>query len=152
MHAAPSVTYPVGRSAFAARFHGAIALLGLLAVAAWGFQSSGGWRPAAGLGAVLAAAAYAVWSWWRTPAGTLRWDGADWRWQEQGADSAGIPVLSLDLQSRMLLRFRPHEGPVRWLWVERASDPSHWDALRRAVYSRASMPGAATGKPPAAEQ
>jgi hypothetical protein len=58
----------------------------------------------------------------------------------------------LDLQSRMLLRWRGEGGPARWLWLERASDASHWDALRRAVYSRASTHVPAAGKPPAAEQ
>ena len=162
MHAAPSVSYPVGRSAFAAGLYGALALLGLLAVSAWALQSPTGWRPLAGFAAVLATAALAWLGWRRAPSGTLRWDGALWHWEEPGAVCTGQPELALDLQSRMLLRFRPDAGGARWLWLERASAPSHWDALRRAVYSRASAPIPAfpqggkepppAGKPPAAEQ
>ena len=162
MHAPPSVSYPVGRSAFAARAYGGLALLGLLAAAAWALQTPGSWRPVAGFAAVLASAAFAGLAWYRGAAGMLRWDGREWHWEEGGAAWVGTPELALDLQSRMLLRFRPHAGPVRWLWLERSSDPSHWDALRRAVYSRASAPIPAfpqggkepppAGKPPAAEQ
>ena len=96
--------------------------------------------------------AFAWLGWYRASAGMLRWDGAGWQWEEGGAVTGGQPELALDLQSRMLLRFRPEAGKVRWLWLERASDPSHWDALRRAVYSRSSTPVPAAGEPPAAEQ
>ena len=66
------------------------------------------------------------------------------------------------LQSVLLLRWRSDTGRIRWFWLERKSDVSHWDALRRAVYSRASAPIPAfpargkepppAGPPPAAEQ
>ena len=42
------------------------------------------------------------------------------------------------------------QGRARWLWVERDAAVSHWDALRRAVYSRANTTGASHGGPPAA--
>lgn len=163
MHQAPSVTYPVGRSAFAARVHGALCVLGLAAAGAWALQSPAfGWRQALGFAAVLACAALALASWRHSPAGSLRWDGAGWYWEEGAASSPGRPELALDLQSVMLLRWRPEAGGALWLWVERASDVSHWEALRRAVYSRASAPIPAfpprgkerppAGQPPAAEQ
>ena len=45
MHAAPSVNYPVGRSAFAAWLYGLATLAGLLVALAWIAQSAGvGWR------------------------------------------------------------------------------------------------------------
>ncbi|HYE41575.1 MAG TPA: hypothetical protein VEB23_16685 [Ramlibacter sp.] len=163
MHAAPSVTYPVGRSAFAARLQAALGLLGLAAASAWAWQSpSFGWRQALAFGGVLAGAALAFTSWRRSPAGHLRWDGEAWQWEEGASSTPGRPETALDLQSAMLLRWRPQAGRALWLWVERASDASHWDALRRAVYSRASASIPAfpesgkapptAGQPPAAEQ
>lgn len=153
MHAPPSVSYPVGRSAFAGWAAAGLGLAGLAALSLWILQSAAGGRQLAAL-ALLAACAVLAWrGWLRSPRGRLHWDGADWSWEEEGAGSfPGRPELALDLQSRLLLRWRPERGPGRWLWVERASDASHWEALRRAVYSRASTPVPAAGKPPAAEQ
>jgi hypothetical protein len=152
MHAPPSVNYPVGRSAFAGAFLAFLVLAGLAGVAAWAFQAPLDWRQPAGLAAVAACGAVAWQGWRRSPQGLLRWDGAGWSWEEGGAVAAGRPELALDLQDRILLRWCGDEGRTRWLWLERASDASHWDALRRAVYSRASTPVPAAGKPPAAEQ
>lgn len=153
MHAAPSVTYPVGRSAFAARLQAALCLLGLAAAVAWSLQSPAfGWRQVLAFSLVLACAAPA-WAAWRRPAaGRLAWDGAGWQWEEGALRAPGRPELAFDLQSAMLLRWHPDAGRVLWVWVERASDASHWDALRRAVYSRASTPVPPAGQPPAAEQ
>jgi hypothetical protein len=152
MHAAPSVSYPVARSAFAGRVSAAIALLGLLVAGGWTLQSGFGWRQGAALAAVLAAAALAWQGWLRSPRGVLRWDGLAWAWEEGGALALGRPELALDLQSRLLLRWRAEGGGTRWFWIERDAAPSHWEALRRAVYSRASTHVPAAGQPPAAEQ
>lgn len=151
MHAPPSVTYPVGRSAFAARAAAVLVVAGLAAAVAFSFQSNAGWRPVALYAAVAASAALGWRAWLRSPVGLLRWDGSGWTWEEAGASVAGRPEIALDLQSRLLLRWRGEAG-LRWLWLERASDLSHWDALRRAVYSRASTHVPAAGQPPAAEQ
>lgn len=153
MHAAPSVTYPVGRSRFAALLVGTLQGLGLAAATLWAVLAPGfGWRQAAAFAAVLVFGSLAWIAWLRSPSGLLQW-GARWQWQAGGTTWAGDVECALDLQSRMLLRFRPEAGRPRWLWVERKSDPSHWDALRRAVYSRASLPLPEAGKPPpAAEQ
>jgi toxin CptA len=148
MHSAPSVSYPVGRSLFAA----ALLLLGWLAGAGatvlWAVQvQPTGWRLAAAallLGAVGLLAAH---SWWKAAAGTLAWDGDGWTWAAQGS---GTVSVSLDLQSWLLLRWEG-EGCGRWLWLERAAGAPRWADLRRAVYSRArpqALPGA---QPPAAE-
>jgi hypothetical protein len=152
MHAAPSVTYPVGRSAFAGGACAALVAAALAACFAWSLQAPLGWRQGTGFLAVLACGALALHGWWHSPAGSLRWDGLAWTWEEGGRTGAGQPAIALDLQARLLLRWRPDAGPARWLWLERASDTSHWDALRRAVYSRASPHAGAAGKPPAAEQ
>jgi hypothetical protein len=163
MHAAPSVSYPVGRSAFAGALAGGLALLGGAAAAAWSLQAGAfGWRQGFAVGCVLAAGAGATLAWLRSPAGVLRWDGAAWQWQQGQGTSVGVVSVALDLQSRMLLRWSGDDGRALWLWVERTSDVSHWDALRRAVYSRASAPiptfpqrgkeRPPAGQPPAAEQ
>jgi len=153
MHAAPSVSYPVGRSAFALGLAAALGGLGGLVAVAWMLQSAqAGWRQGLAFAAVAGCAAAALAAWWRAPAGTLRWDGAAWGWEEGGELQAGHPEIALDLQNRLLLRWKPDEGRVRWLWLERARAPVHWEALRRAVYSRASTPVPPAGEPPTAER
>jgi toxin CptA len=141
MHAAPSVTYPVGRSPFAAWLYALAGLAGLGVAVAWSVQSATfGWRQGLALGAVFACGSLALASWRRSPTGVLRWDGVGWTWEEGPVVGGGRPEIALDLQNRMLLAWQPESGRVRWLWLERARDPAHWEALRRAVYSRASTP------------
>jgi toxin CptA len=163
MHAAPSVTYPVGRSAFAAWLHALAALAGLAVAMVWIVQSGTfGWRQALALAAVAGGASLALASWRRSPAGMLRWDGAAWSWEEAGEWRSGHPEIALDLQNRLVLRWQAEGARARWLWLERAAAPMHWEALRRAVYSRPSVPipslpsrGRETppaGQPPTAEQ
>jgi hypothetical protein len=101
---------------------------------------------------VAACATLAATAWRRSPAGVLRWDGQGWTWEEGGLVAAGHPEIALDLQNRMLLRWQPEGGRVRWLWLEGAHAPAHWEALRRAVYSRASTPVPPAGEPPTASQ
>jgi toxin CptA len=152
MHGAPSVNYPVGRSAFAGLLAAALLAGALAACFAWSLHSPPGWRQPVAFAVVTLAAGFALLGWLRSPVGALRWDGQAWHWEEGGRLDAGRPEIALDLQARVLLRWRGETGPLRWLWLERASDASHWDALRRAVYSRASTHVPAAGKPPAAEQ
>ena len=151
MHGAPSVTYPVGRSVFAGRLAAGLVAAALVAGLAWSLQGAAGWRPLAALGAAVAGGAVALRGWLGSATGMLCWDGQGWTWEEGGRAAAGRPEIALDLQGLLLLRWRAEQGPVRWLWLERASDSSHWEALRRAVYSRASTPVPAAD-PPAAEQ
>lgn len=152
MHSAPSVSYPVGRSAFALRLAAALALLGLGAVAAWTWQAATpGWRQAVGLAAVILAGAAAWRAWLASPRGVLRWTGGEWAWDEGGQVVTGAVALALDLQSHLLLRW-DGAGAARWFWLERSAAPADWDALRRAVYSRASLAAPQQGTPPAAER
>jgi toxin CptA len=153
MHAAPSVTYPVARSAFAGALLALLVAAGLASAVAFTMQSGAfGWRQAAALATVVAGGLLAALAWLHSARGLLQWDGLAWQWEEGGSSGPGRPELALDLQSRLLLRWRAEGGRARWLWLERTSAPSHWDALRRAVYSRANLPAPATGPPPAAEQ
>jgi len=156
MHAAPSVTYPVGRSAFALVLVLAAAAAGLAVALLWTVQSDRpGWRQALAFAAALSCGGAACVAWRRSPTGVLRWDGSGWTWEEGGTGGEagrGRPEIALDLQNRMLLRWQPETGRARWLWPQRAADAAHWAALRRAVYSRASAPVPAAGEPPTAEQ
>jgi hypothetical protein len=163
MHAAPSVSYPVGRSAFAGALLALLAAAGLGAVLAFTLQSrADGWRHAAAWIALAAGVLLAGATWLRSARGVLHWDAPGWRWEEGAASQAGQAELVLDLQARVLMRWHAEGGPARWLWLERTSAPSHWEALRRAVYSRATAPIPAfpptatepppKGAPPAAEQ
>ena len=149
MHAAPSVSYPVGRSRFALVALGLAWLVGLALAALWTLQADApGWRQALAFGAAGAAGLAAALAWRRSPSGRLAWDGGGWRWEEEG----GRPEIALDLQSRMLLRWRSDAGAVRWLAVERNAAPAHWDALRRAVYSPASTDAPHGATPPVARR
>jgi len=154
MHAAPSVNYPVGRSRFAGALLGAAWLLGALAILAWTLQAQApGWRQLAAALLLAACGGAAAAGWWRSAAGTLAWDGAAWRFSPAGQpDEAGRPELALDLQSHLLLRWTPAAGRTRWLWAARDEAPSHWDALRRAIYSRSNTAAAQGPEPPVAER
>ena len=133
MHGAPSVSYPVGRSPLAGLLLLAGWALGAAACAAWAWQGAAGWRLAVAAAACPAAGAWAAWAWLRQPAGSLAWDGSSWAWSAggQGAEGGGVRV-ALDLQVALLLRWRAGRRSG-WFWVERASLPGRWDALRRAV-------------------
>jgi toxin CptA len=139
MHNAPSVTYPVGRSLFAACLYAATWGSAALAIVTWTMQSQAvGLRHAGAAAALAFAAAWLALAWWRSPTGDMSWSGAAWQWVGDGAPAAaGHPVVRLDLQRWLLLEWRGGSGGVLWLWAERRRLPVHWQPLRRAVYSPA---------------
>ena len=146
MHAAPSVSYPVGRSRFAAGLLSLLWLAGLAAVVAWTLsEPAAGWRQGLALVLVLACGLFALAAWRRSPAGTLAWDGGAWNFAERGQRPGGRIELRIDLQARLLLAWVPAQGRTRHLWLERNAAPERWDALRRAVYSRANNDAAPHG-------
>ncbi len=137
MHNAPSVTYPVGRSSFLGGLLGVLWLAGAGVTALGGrIWGAGGWRWTLALAVLLLAALLALHFWRRMPKGALRWDGHAWQGPYAPVAPARLSV-HLDLQRHLLVRL--HHAPVmqRWLWLDAASDPSRWNDLRRAVYSRA---------------
>jgi toxin CptA len=151
MHSAPSVSYPVGRSRFAGALLLGIWVLGLGTCIAWRLGSpASGWRPAVAAIILATMGAVAARCWWHTPAGMLTWNQEQWGWM--GGNTAGgtIPVVSLDLQHWLLLRWGPARGAT-WLWLERASRPEQWADLRRAVYSRATPESLPNARPSAAK-
>jgi len=72
----------------------------------------------------------------RATHGILHWDGQEWVWESAGRSVVGWAEMRLDFQSWLLLMFQPQDGPVQWLWPQRAADPLNWDALRRALCAR----------------
>jgi toxin CptA len=140
MHTAPSVNYPVARSSRAAMLLAAVSFAGLAGLCLWIRQPVPlGWRHLVAGSGWLAATAWAVVAWHRTPAGVLAWNGSDWNWKAAGNPDAvpGELALATDLGWAVLTRWTPVAGRDAWFWIERGSAPAHWDALRRAVYSRA---------------
>jgi toxin CptA len=151
MHSAPSVSYPVGRSRFAAALLLGPWVLGLATCIAWRLQSpASGFRPVATAVILVLVGALAAVSWWRMPEGTLAWDQEQWQWPGGNAGSGTIPVVSLDLQHCLLLRWGAGRGAT-WLWLERATRPEQWADLRRAVYSRATPESLPKARPSAAK-
>jgi hypothetical protein len=149
MHNAPSVNYPVGRCLFAGAAIGALWCVGGAAVVGWAWQSPAGAPMVGVVTAVWAACGLlAAHAWWRSPAGVLAWDGDGWSWAGETLGT-GRPRAALDLQRWLILRLPGGSGPA-WLWLEQGSDPQHWDALRRAVYSRASTAAPQGAQPPVA--
>jgi toxin CptA len=152
MHNAPSVSYPVGRC----RLAGVLLVLawsaGAAALAAWASHVPAPlWQQALAAVAVAAAGLSAALGWARSAEGTLAWHGDTWDWQSGAEAAAGRVERILDLQHWVLVRWRAETGPARWLWLEAKRDPARWDALRRAVYSRARTEAPHTPSPPPAK-
>jgi toxin CptA len=151
MHSAPSVSYPVGRSRFAAALALLAWLLGVVVIAIWWSQSpSAGWRLWGAWAVLAAAGVFTLWSWWRCVPGVLAWDGETWSWSSAGGVHTGTLEVGLDLQRWLLLRCACGNA-THWLWVERASLTERWDDLRRAIYSRARLQALRQDRQPAAK-
>lgn len=137
MHNAPAVTYPVGRSSIQGALGLMLWLAGAAATTAWAMTSPDARLVALAASLCLAVAVLAAASWWRTATGELQWGAGGWQLHLQGLSHDGEPVVALDLQGSLLLRWRAARGAGGWLWLDRISAPGRWDDLRRAVYSRA---------------
>ncbi len=73
MHGAPSVSYPVGRSPWAAALGLLAWSLGAATLLAWAASGAGTSRLGVALAACVGAGALAWAGWWRHPAGLLGW-------------------------------------------------------------------------------
>ncbi len=135
MHNAPAVTYPVGRSAIRALISLVLWLAGLAAVMAWSVLGRVQFTLLAGP-LVMGAGALAWWGWWQSGNGELCWRTDGWQLRHRQTVSEGAPEVVLDLQASLLLHWCGAQGNT-WLWLDRRVAPRQWDALRRAVYSRA---------------
>lgn len=136
MHNAPAVSFPVGRSPLQGGLLVLLAGLGCFAVAIWSIGSDRlNWRHWTAAGSCVAISASVMWSWWHTSTGSISWDGVAWHWAVGARSVRVLPETVLDLQSALLLRLQMAEDRgVAWVWLDRASSPSRWMALRRAIY------------------
>lgn len=151
MHGAPSVNHPVGRSSWAACILAVLWILAVIVAVAWTAAGATGWRAWLAGGLVLALGVLAAWNWWRAPEGVLAWDGARWTWTAAGsaATHEGSLAVVLDLQGLLLVRWST-PGAGHWFWLQPGGPRSRWDALRRAVYSRAGAEAPSGAEPPSA--
>lgn len=136
MYSAPAVGYPVGRSRFAGALIGVIVVCGVLAQLLWS-QATGelGWQQEFGLVGCLAASCWVVRQWWCTPKGVLSWDGVVWNWTTGMQPVLVTPEIIIDFQRVLLLQLHsPIGNHCTWVWLECASCPSRWVALRRAIF------------------
>jgi len=142
MHSAPAVSYPVTRSGVYGRLLLGCLSLGAVTLVAWCWQAPGPlWAQATAGLLWLAAAAAGAWHWRVAPNGLLVWDGHAWSWQQDDRQWPLQPQVRLDLQAFMLLHLQSDSAPVpRWVWPERALAPTHWRAVRRALFARAPSP------------
>lgn len=155
MQNAPSVTFPVGRSASHTSVRiGLGALSGVALAVAFGTSWIASpaplswlrWTP--GLALWLAWLAADGWRGKHQPKGMLKWDAqatplrleappGAWLWLAHGHDlrpETVRPEAVFDGQSRLLLRLHGGAWPWgQWVWLERATDPARWDDLRRAL-------------------
>ena len=129
---------------------GALALLGMLALAIWWLQyeSTHVGAVASGLcmtAAVVLALAYSL---ARVPALRLRWDGQAWHLAPASAsDDAAVPgelAVMLDFGAWLLVRFTPltasQRPVVSWLPIQRRGVEAQWHALRCALHAPRTAP------------
>ena len=151
MRNAPSVSYPVGRSAFQA---GVIVVLGLLGALAlllplrW-YPAVPGWVWVAGALLWLFWSGWAGLNWSRAPRGRLQWDARAlpatgtragvWRWLPDGAPAVELQALDWVWDAQVVVLARPRSPGQRlpWLWLEGRREPARWDDLRRALTAHA---------------
>lgn len=149
MYNAPAVSYPVGRSNIKQMITGALLLLALGVLGFWCHQVPHlAWPQGLGLGLWLVGALLAVRDDANTPHGHLSWDGRDWHWMSARQSWLVEVRPQLDGQRFMLLALRRAKPGFGWLWLERESDPLHWDALRRAVWAQDKAEVALNGQNP----
>ena len=143
MNSAPAVGFPLGRSRFQAWLIGVVLGLGGAVVMLWLVHSDGGdGRQYLALAGWLWAAGWMGLEWWRTPQGTLQWDGVAWTLLIGSRSVLVVPAMVLDFQRMVLLRLQA-TGSVTWAWLDQSNCPARWLALRRAVYepARGAEPG-----------
>ncbi len=138
-----ALRYPVCRSNLVGMWTVALALAGILSVATWciAVPYASFWRSAGTLLATSAVAAFALWRWWHTEPGSLRFDGRAWMFEQARTSNVldefapGSVAVVLDWQQIVLVCLtRKAHGRPRWIWLERRADPRTWHALRCALH------------------
>ncbi len=142
MHRPPAVSYTVVRSRwhfFAVLLLTTFAAVGVLVFAV---QQDFRLRSAALTICLVVCAVWALRGWYRTTAGSLRWDGHNWYGpapsalvSADGLDPQALQQVHIvfDFQQVMLVRVRDHLGQCTWVWLTQSEDPAHWLRMRRAL-------------------
>lgn len=135
MDNAPAVEFPLGRSSFQARLIAGVVGISGVAVLLW-FGPGGDARQWLAFGWWLLASGWMWVEWWRSPRGSLLWDGVSWSLLIGSRSLLVLPALVLDLQHIVLLRLQAvDKAGSTWVWLDRSRHPVRWLALRRAVYA-----------------
>lgn len=141
MHRAPAVSFPVVRSRVHLRCIVVLQLLACSGLALWVVHDGTWlWRHSVLLVCIGFAGGVAVRDWARTPDGLLCWDGGQWLWRTAQSDQPCVVQRLLDLQSAVVVRVTSPEGMDAHRWLDAASAPTQWLALRRAIVSGALHP------------
>ena len=136
MHRAPAVSFSVARShwhlwCILGLFFSAVLTFGAYALG----QPQSGWQIVIVACTFLAAALVALFGWYQSPRGSLRWNGQHWHWSGYADQSACVVSLRMDLQRVLLVSLQRRDKLAHWLWLDAAADPANWRAFRRAVIS-----------------
>jgi len=135
MHSAPSVTYPVRRSAQVRILLLAFWALGVSSVGAWcHYVDSLSARQMVGL-AALCLTTFLVWrDVTHVPGGDVHWDGQYWSLHGVSPLRTAQATVHLDFQSWLLLRLKVDRS-VSWVWLARQASPERWHDVRRALFA-----------------
>lgn len=136
MHSAPAVTYPVGRCRFHAGLLAGLLVMGAGVLVTWVQHDDAiAMRHAAAGLLWLICALAVVRLWWRSPTGSLTWDGQLWTWAGEGGEPYPVALsMTLDSQTALLLRLQADGAPSLWVWLEQRRAPARWLPCRRAVF------------------
>lgn len=137
MHSAPAIRYPVARSLRAGAVLLAVWCLAGVVCLWWWWQGGASGLQAAAVSAVWWLGASAACLQWRvSPTGALRWDGEVWWWQVAGEDEVLVSAqVRLDVQGGLLVHMPDAPWRARWVYLERATLPTRWADLRRAMFA-----------------
>lgn len=140
MHPAPAVSFSVLRSRRYLLVCAIFLAVSIAQCASFLLSESGGvWRGLLLLGTSVVAGVAGCVEWFRAPQGVLRWDGRQWYWGTADRDVPCRVWVTLDFQSVVVVRMQLEQGVFQYLWLDEANAPPRWQALRRALLSRAQL-------------
>jgi hypothetical protein len=135
MHPAPAVSFSANRSRWHLRCILVLFVSAAVAIGAFALgQPQSGWQVAAVACTLLSSAFVALFGWYQSPRGSLRWNGQHWHWSGYADHLVCVVSVRMDLQSSLLASLQCQGKPTDWLWFDAASDPTSWRAFRRAVF------------------
>jgi toxin CptA len=136
MHQAPGVCYFTGRSRWHLRCVLALTVVAISNLLVFSLTHPQFELPLALTAlALVLAVVVSLLQWYRSPGGSLRWDGQTWHWSGFDNPTQCQVVLRMDWQRMMLVSITGQHRSSQWLWLEAGEDSSAWTALRRAIFS-----------------